>query len=191
LRLLRLTVKHALELQGSLEEGLSNTPTQPWRSIIPQLFSRLSHPEPYVRRTVSELLCRLAIDVPHLITFPAVVGSDTGLSTINEIPSSSLLKSSKEVGDETNSVHEEFDSNEEDDEDLKIGQDEQAMVLEDCFHSMVNILSKQVFKMNKYFTTNNIHLRGRYTRMCCSVLQMYNLEKLFCAGKNQKGYSHN
>ncbi|CAI6351779.1 unnamed protein product [Macrosiphum euphorbiae] len=147
LRLLRLTVKHALELQGSLEEGLSNTPTQPWRSIIPQLFSRLSHPEPYVRRTVSELLCRLAIDVPHLITFPAVVGSDTGLSTINEIPSSSLLKSSKEVGDETNSVHEEFDSNEEDDEDLKIGQDEQAMVLEDCFHSMVNTLSKQAGEM--------------------------------------------
>lgn len=173
MRLLRLTVKHALELQGSLEEGLSNTPTQPWRSIIPQLFSRLSHPEPYVRRTVSELLCRLAIDVPHLITFPAVVGSDTGLSTINEIPSSSLLKSSKEVGDETNSVHEEFDSNEEDDEDLKIGQDEQAMVLEDCFHSMVNTLSEQVFKiMNKYFTTNNIHLMYQYFfKLCTYVLQ--------------------
>lgn len=145
MRLLRLTVKHALELQGSLEEGLSNTPTKPWRSIIPQLFSRLSHPEPYVRRTVSELLCRLAIDVPHLITFPAVVGSDTGLRTINEMPSSSLLKSSKEIGDETSLVHEEFESNEEDD-DLKIGQDEQAMVLEDCFHSMVNTLSKQVSK---------------------------------------------
>uniref|UniRef100_A0A2S2R2K0 non-specific serine/threonine protein kinase n=1 Tax=Sipha flava TaxID=143950 RepID=A0A2S2R2K0_9HEMI len=147
LRLLRLTVKHALELQGSLEEGLSNTPTQPWRSIIPQLFSRLSHPEPYVRRTVSELLCRLAIDVPHLITFPAVVGSDTGLRTINEMPSSSLLKSSKEIGDETISVRDEFDSTEEDDDELKIGQDEQAMVLEDCFHSMVNTLSKQAGEM--------------------------------------------
>ncbi|VVC40721.1 Hypothetical protein CINCED_3A013789 [Cinara cedri] len=147
LRLLRLTVKHALELQGSLEEGLSNTPTQPWRSIIPQLFSRLSHPEPYVRRTVSELLCRLASDVPHLITFPAVVGSDTGLRTINEMPSSSLLKSSKDIGDETNLVHEEFDCNEEDDDELKIGQDEQAMVLEDCFHSMVNTLSKQAGEM--------------------------------------------
>lgn len=144
MRLLRLTVKHALELQGSLEEGLSNTPTQPWRSIIPQLFSRLSHPEPYVRRTVSDLLCRLAIDVPHLITFPAVVGSDTGLRTINEIPSSSFLKPSKETGDEPNLVREEFECNEEDDDDLKIGQDEQAMVLEDCFHSMVNTLSKQV-----------------------------------------------
>ncbi|XP_050421824.1 serine/threonine-protein kinase SMG1 [Adelges cooleyi] len=150
LRLLRLTVKHALELQGSLEEGLSNTPTKPWRSIIPQLFSRLSHPEPYVRRTVSELLCRLAIDVPHLITFPAVVGSDTGLRTINEMPSSSILKTCKEIGDETNSVGEDLDRmkiDEDDDEDLKIGQDEQAIVLEDCFHSMVNTLSKQAGEM--------------------------------------------
>ncbi|XP_050541278.1 serine/threonine-protein kinase SMG1 [Daktulosphaira vitifoliae] len=147
LRLLRLTVKHALELQGSLEEGLSNTPTKPWRSIIPQLFSRLSHPEPYVRRTVSELLCRLAIDVPHLITFPAVVGSDTGLRTINEIPSSSILiKPCKEMLEEINVVREEIDSNEEDD-DLKIGQDEQAIVLEDCFHSMVSTLSKQAGEM--------------------------------------------
>lgn len=93
---------------------------------------------------MSELLCRLAVDVPHLITFPAVVGSDTGLRTINEIPSSSLLKSSKEIGDDANCVREEFDINEDDDDDLKIGQDEQAMVLEDCFHSMVNTLSKQV-----------------------------------------------
>lgn len=93
---------------------------------------------------MSELLCRLAVDVPHLITFPAVVGSDTDLRIINQMPSSSLLKSSKDIGDDTNCVREDFDSNEEDDDELKIGEDEQAMVLEDCFHSMVNTLSKQV-----------------------------------------------
>lgn len=176
MRLLRLTVKHALELQGSLEEGLSNTPTQPWRSIIPQLFSRLSHPEPYVRRTVSELLCRLAIDVPHLITFPAVVGSDTGLRTINEMPSSSLLKPSKDIGDDTNLVREEYDSNEEDDDELKIGQDEQAMVLEDCFHSMVNTLSKQVlyyiFKIISK-TYNKTIFNNIYKLMNVAVLFQY------------------
>lgn len=43
--------------------------------IIPQLFSRLNHHEPYVRRRVSELLCRVAKDSPHLIIFPTVVGS--------------------------------------------------------------------------------------------------------------------
>lgn len=44
--------------------------------IIPQLFSRLNHHEPYVRKRVSELLCRVASDSPHLIIFPAVVGAD-------------------------------------------------------------------------------------------------------------------
>ena len=42
--------------------------------IIPQLFSRLNHPESYVRRSVSDLLCRLASDAPHLVVYPAVVG---------------------------------------------------------------------------------------------------------------------
>lgn len=75
LRLLRLVVKHASELQNVLESGLSTTPTGPWKEIIPQLFSRLSHPECYVRTRVSELLCRVAENSPHLITFPAVVGA--------------------------------------------------------------------------------------------------------------------
>ncbi|KAL0113113.1 hypothetical protein PUN28_012373 [Cardiocondyla obscurior] len=78
LRLLRLVVKHALELQNVLEAGLSTTPTPPWKEIIPQLFSRLSHPEAYVRTQVSELLCRVAENSPHLITFPAVVGAVSG-----------------------------------------------------------------------------------------------------------------
>ncbi|XP_015127883.1 serine/threonine-protein kinase SMG1 [Diachasma alloeum] len=77
LRLLRLVVKHALELQHVLEAGLSTTPTGPWKEIIPQLFSRLTHPEAYVRTRVSELLCRVAENSPHLITFPAVVGASS------------------------------------------------------------------------------------------------------------------
>ncbi|XP_055909160.1 serine/threonine-protein kinase Smg1 [Eupeodes corollae] len=75
LRLLRLVVKHAFGLQEVLEEGLSYTPTRPWKVIVPQLFSRLNHHEPYVRKRVSELLCRVAEDTPHLIIFPAVVGA--------------------------------------------------------------------------------------------------------------------
>lgn len=42
--------------------------------IIPQLFSRLNHPESYVRGSVSDLLCRLAVDAPHLVLYPAIVG---------------------------------------------------------------------------------------------------------------------
>jgi len=83
LRLLRIIVKHATSFQEVLEEGLDNTPTTPWKGIIPQLFSRLNHPESFVRKRLSELLCRLATDAPHLILFPAVVGcSTTGKGTV-------------------------------------------------------------------------------------------------------------
>ncbi|XP_075154551.1 serine/threonine-protein kinase Smg1 [Haematobia irritans] len=79
LRLLRLIVKHATGLQDALEEGLRNTPLKPWKVIIPQLFSRLNHHESYVRRSVSDLLCRLSINQPQLIIFPAVVGAQQEL----------------------------------------------------------------------------------------------------------------
>ncbi|XP_015766823.1 PREDICTED: serine/threonine-protein kinase SMG1-like [Acropora digitifera] len=79
LRLLRLVVKHAGELRSELEEGLVTTPTRPWKDITPQLFSRLNHPENYVRQSVSELLCRIGQDAPHLIVYPAVVGCSTSL----------------------------------------------------------------------------------------------------------------
>ncbi|XP_077590470.1 serine/threonine-protein kinase SMG1 [Stigmatopora nigra] len=75
LRLLRLLVKHAGELREGLELGLASTPTAPWRSITPQLFSRLNHPEAYIRQSICSLLCRVAQDSPHLILYPAIVGS--------------------------------------------------------------------------------------------------------------------
>ncbi|XP_061604634.1 serine/threonine-protein kinase SMG1 [Phyllopteryx taeniolatus] len=75
LRLLRLLVKHAGELREGLELGLASTPTAPWRGITPQLFSRLNHPEAYIRQSICSLLCRVAQDSPHLILYPAIVGS--------------------------------------------------------------------------------------------------------------------
>ncbi|XP_034113609.1 serine/threonine-protein kinase Smg1 [Drosophila albomicans] len=79
LRLLRLIVKHASGLQDVLEQGLKTTPIGPWKVIIPQLFSRLNHHEPYVRKSVCALLCRLAESCPQLVTFPAVVGANREL----------------------------------------------------------------------------------------------------------------
>lgn len=98
LRLLRLIVKHALGLQDVLEEGLATTPSDPWKVIIPQLFSRLNHHEPYVRKRVSELLCRVANDSPHLIIFPAVVGSQDKSMNLTKIASTSSSSSSSEGG---------------------------------------------------------------------------------------------
>ncbi|XP_023677609.2 serine/threonine-protein kinase SMG1 isoform X1 [Paramormyrops kingsleyae] len=91
LRLLRLLVKHAGELREELELGLASTPTAPWRGIIPQLFSRLNHPEAYIRQSICSLLCRVAHDSPHLILYPAIVGSislgSEAQSAGNKLPS--------------------------------------------------------------------------------------------------------
>ena len=83
-----MLAKHASELKEDLEGGLAQTPTQPWKSIIPQLFCRLNHAETYVRKSISELLCRIAKDLPHLIIYPAVVGSQDGPTKIETVHSS-------------------------------------------------------------------------------------------------------
>ena len=80
LRLLKILVSHAWELQDTLERGLKATPTGPWQCIIPQLFSRLNHPEPYVRKSVADLLNRIAIESPHLIVYPVIVGCEQKIS---------------------------------------------------------------------------------------------------------------
>lgn len=133
LRLLRLIVKHAMELQTVLESGLANTPTQPWKVIIPQLFSRLNHPETYVRKCVSDLLCRLAEDTPHLITFPAVVGAVENEQ--GDLPDLSMARSylsnDGESGEENNDP--------EDSASDKVINNE----LNSCFLDMVETLAKQ------------------------------------------------
>ncbi|CAK1544820.1 unnamed protein product [Leptosia nina] len=134
LRLLRLIVKHAMELQTVLESGLANTPTQPWKVIIPQLFSRLNHPETYVRKCVSDLLCRLAEDTPHLITFPAVVGAvENEQNSITElhVPRSYLSNDDVDSDDDNLDI--------EDNVSDKISNNE----LNSCFLDMVQTLAKQ------------------------------------------------
>lgn len=133
LRLLRLVVKHASELQNVLETGLSTTPTAPWKQIIPQLFSRLSHPESYVRTQVSELLCRVAENSPHLITFPAVVGAVSGQKkTYDKVV---YEKSSDNDNDSQNDL----DSNEE-----EAYNDEHEKFMDSCFSQLVDCLSSRI-----------------------------------------------
>ncbi|KAG5885459.1 hypothetical protein JTB14_037040 [Gonioctena quinquepunctata] len=138
LRLLRLIVKYALELQSILEEGLQTTPTEPWKAIIPQLFSRLNHPESYVRHRVSDLLCRIAEDAPHLITFPAVVGAlEGGLKfDFSEITLPKDCLSQNNESGEDNEPNEDDDNYESDNE-------EPSNSLQICFKTMVDTLSKQ------------------------------------------------
>lgn len=142
LRLLRLIVKYALELQSILEEGLQTTPTQPWKVIIPQLFSRLNHPEGYVRHRVSDLLCRVAEDAPHLITFPAVVGAlEGGLKfDFSEI---TLPKDCLSQDNESNDENELNEDDEDNNYDSDNENDDSTNTLQSCFKTMVDTLSKQ------------------------------------------------
>lgn len=76
LRATGLAVKYVYDLHpAGLTEALGAIPTGHWRKIVPQLFSRLNHPARLVRATISDLLCKIAKDYPHLIIYPAVVGS--------------------------------------------------------------------------------------------------------------------
>ncbi|XP_046606357.1 serine/threonine-protein kinase SMG1 isoform X1 [Neodiprion virginianus] len=145
LRILRLVVKHALELQGVLESGLSSTPTCPWKEIIPQLFSRLSHPEAYVRTRVAELLCRVAEHSPHLITFPAVVGAVSGDRYETTIaptdPLTAEMESATTAMNAATSSLTELDFI----EDERYGSnDEGQNILNSCFMPMVDCLSKKI-----------------------------------------------
>ncbi|XP_071960703.1 serine/threonine-protein kinase SMG1-like [Antedon mediterranea] len=138
LRLLRLLVKYASELRDVLENGLASTPTVPWKGIIPQLFSRLNHPEAYVRQSISDLLCRVAKDSPHLIVYQAVVGCPSSakdnLENGKEVLPSLIAKSPSKA---TTDVLE--------DEDAEMYEEEREksmVLLEDCFLAIVDTLSK-------------------------------------------------
>ena len=143
LRLLRLLVKHAWELRGVLEKGLAATPTNPWKGIIPQLFSRLSHPEAYVRQSVSDLLCRVALDVPHLIVYPAVVGASSSEKSDTTVKNddgflNEYLKDHDDVTDAGGDA-EAGNQQVEDDDDVK---QEDDVMLKNCFTAIVDALAR-------------------------------------------------
>ncbi|XP_063961813.1 serine/threonine-protein kinase SMG1-like [Lytechinus pictus] len=160
LRLLRLLVKYASELRDVLEDGFATTPTGPWKSIIPQLFSRLNHPEAYVRQSISDLLCRIAKDSPHLIVYQAVVGSpDTGTAEVeNQLaqPSSitnfltspqvnplqdSLLSSSQQGGTDSQQGEQDVSQDVGDEEEERKQHNHSMHLLEDCLRALVSTLS--------------------------------------------------
>ncbi|KAM9843156.1 serine/threonine-protein kinase SMG1 [Aulostomus maculatus] len=151
LRLLRLLVKHAGELREGLELGLASTPTAPWRGITPQLFSRLNHPEAYIRQSICSLLCRVAQDSPHLILYPAIVGSlSLGAEAQNagsKLPSAlptflGSMQGEGLVGEEEEGEQPESSGQGEGQEELATfcSSQDQAM-MQDCYSKIVEKLS--------------------------------------------------
>ncbi len=125
LRLLQLTVRHALELQEPLQLGLEATPSARWKAIIPQLFSRLNHPVQSVRSRISDLLRRIAGDFPHLIIFPAVVGAEE-VRSVSDVSKLLMVRSGGE--DEEDYVDDavEKEMGEEEERERKKGGEQEA-----------------------------------------------------------------
>ncbi|GAB6021589.1 Serine/threonine-protein kinase smg1 [Chamberlinius hualienensis] len=147
LRLLRMMVKHATELRNVFENGLTNTPVEPWKGIILQLFARLNHPEPYVRRSISDLLCRITVASPHLIIFPAVVGSSAIPSAIKNRSGVlgeclSQVSDDPEPGAADGTPEVEVTMYLADISDQQEEEQEQAAMMQNCFAAMVETLAK-------------------------------------------------
>uniref|UniRef100_A0A672JXE5 non-specific serine/threonine protein kinase n=1 Tax=Sinocyclocheilus grahami TaxID=75366 RepID=A0A672JXE5_SINGR len=149
LRLLRLLVKHAGELREGLEHGLASTPTAPWRGIIPQLFSRLNHPEAYIRQSICSLLCRVAQDSPHLILYPAIVGSISlggeAQAAGNKLPSSlptllGNMQGEALCGGESETGSGPTSQENSRGEEMMYSSEDQAM-MQDCYSKIVDKLS--------------------------------------------------
>ncbi|XP_063170959.1 serine/threonine-protein kinase SMG1 [Candoia aspera] len=149
LRLLRLLVKHAGELRQYLEHGLETTPTAPWRGIIPQLFSRLNHPEVYVRQSICNLLCRVAQDSPHLILYPAIVGtislSSESQASGSKFPSAiptflGNIQGEELLGSECDGASPPA-SQESLKDEAKLGLNEDQAMMQDCYSKIVEKLS--------------------------------------------------
>ncbi|KAM7372511.1 hypothetical protein PAMP_009675 [Pampus punctatissimus] len=148
LRLLRLLVKHAGELREQLELGLASTPTAPWRGIIPQLFSRLNHPEAYIRQSICSLLCRVAQDSPHLILYPAIVGSlslgGEAQNAGNKLPSALPTFLGRMQGDGLGGDEEEqpeSSGQEGASEELATCSSQDQAMMQDCYSKIVEKLS--------------------------------------------------
>ena len=74
LRILRILVKYGEYLKEEFIKELNNTPTNAWIGIIPQLFSRLSHPNKFIQSIVKDLLVKIGFDYPNEIIFQVIVG---------------------------------------------------------------------------------------------------------------------
>lgn len=75
LRLLQLLVSYGAIFEDLFENGFKTCSLQPWISVIPQLFARLSHPDKNIRSILTRFILRVGQSNPLAILFPVVVGS--------------------------------------------------------------------------------------------------------------------
>ncbi|CAD6186262.1 unnamed protein product [Caenorhabditis auriculariae] len=77
LKILDLLIRNGDLVIDTVEKGLIITNVLAWKDILPQLFARLSHPSPEIRRILVDLLSRICVAAPHSVVFQIVAGAST------------------------------------------------------------------------------------------------------------------
>lgn len=156
LRLLRVLVRYPQQLRTIFENSLVNMPTVAWKRLIPQLFSRLNHPDGIVRDYVTNLLVRVAKDFPQLILYSVIVGitDDSKMRRLKSrdenafrrkslsIPGSEDERSQEEIDDEDAEEDEVDVEDEAEDDDDNAKQQENILAMQNSFRLLYNVLSE-------------------------------------------------
>ena len=74
LRLLRLFAKHGIYLRDVFRECFATSSVKYWTAIVPQLISRIFHPDSFVREEIKKVLLRIGESNPQSLAYLAVVG---------------------------------------------------------------------------------------------------------------------
>ena len=74
LRILRIFIRYAVPLSSLYSQEFASTPVEPWKHVLPQLFSRLHNPDSVIRDAITNLLCKIGATYPHLILYSTLIG---------------------------------------------------------------------------------------------------------------------
>lgn len=153
LRLLRVLVRYPQQLRTLFENSLVTMPTVAWKRLIPQLFSRLNHPDGFVRDYVTKLLVRIAKDYPQLVFYSVIVGitDDSKMRRLKSRDDNIYQRKSLSIhGSDVERSQDEFEEDEEEesegiDDDVEeeeedVEKQKTVLAMQDSFRLIYNVL---------------------------------------------------
>jgi PI-3-kinase-related kinase SMG-1 len=124
-------------------------PTVAWKRLIPQLFSRLNHPDSFVRDYVTNLLIRIAKDFPQLILYTVIVGitDDSKMRRMKSRDENIYKRKSLSIHESDDERSQEEDEEDDDDEDIEdddddVDEQENVLAMQNSFRLIYNVLSE-------------------------------------------------
>lgn len=154
LRLLRVLVRYPQQLRTLFDNSLVTMPTVAWKRLIPQLFSRLNHPDGFVRDYVTKLLVRIAKDYPQLVFYSVIVGitDDSKMRRLKSrdeniyqrkslsIHGSDVERSQDDYEEDDEEESEGIDDDDDVDEEEDVEKQKTVLAMQDSFRLIYNVL---------------------------------------------------